>query len=331
MTPNSSSATAKLHSYRSVEAFIVDRSADWAELGGMLDAVKNKRVSALGGPWIARFADLYRSASADLAVAQLRFPRNPIVIELNTLAAQAHNALYAAPTRFWTRFATFFAAGFPRVIRSNARFVWAGTGVFVAAMFLGWLWFALDPNAALDSFGLTGGQFNEAEVPLTTPSESLVSFVEIGLNNIRVAFLAFAFGVLGCVGTLFLLVFNGLMLGVFGAQAFEIGQGADFMALVTPHGVVELTIIVLAGAAGMRIGWAVISPGRRRRGLAVAAAGRDAVRILVGTMPLFVLAALVEGFITTAGWSVFVNVVFGWGFGLIVWGYLAFAGRRQPS
>ncbi len=293
----------------------------------MLAKLKGRRVSKLGAEGLLRFAELYRATTADLAVARLRYPRSGIVGDLNKTVAQAHNALYTEPHRSWQRLWRLMRAGFPQAVRRNKAFVGVGAALFVAAALGGVLWFVFSPDSAKDAFGLHGG-FNKAEVPLSTPGESVVSFFQIAVNNIQVAFVAFALGVFGCLGAGFVLVTNGLLVGAFGGVAFSTGHGGDFLALIVPHGLVELTVIILAGSAGVRIGWAIIAPGRRRRSLAIVAAGKEAIRILVGTVPFFILAAIVEGFVTTAGWPVAINVAIGVFFAAGFWAYLAFAGRQ---
>ena len=197
----------------------------------------------------------------------------------------------------------------------------------------GWAWYSLAPAGATNALfpGIDANELNRAGEPIQPLSAGPVQAVAITVNNVKVAFLAFAFGVLGCVGSGFLLVFNGLLFGGLSAFAFSHGRGVDLLALVVPHGVVELSVIVLAGAAGVQVGWAMIAPGRLRRARALTLAGREAVRVLAGTVPWFVLAGLVEGFLTPAGLPAAVNILFGLALGVAFWVYLACAGRRGET
>jgi uncharacterized membrane protein SpoIIM required for sporulation len=117
-------------------------------------------------------------------------------------------------------------------------------------------------------------------------------------NNIGVALKAFAFGTLGGFPTLCLLFYNGLPLGGLAMQQHQHGRDLLFWSLILPHGIIELSAIIIAGGAGMLIGWAVIAPGRRTRRDAVTIAGRDALRLMLGTVPLFIVAGFTESFVT---------------------------------
>src|SRR5207245_8654013 len=120
-------------------------------------------------------------------------------------------------------------------------------------------------------------------------------------NNIQVSFLAFAGGIAAGLGTVCVLLFNGAIVGAVAGVAFRGGGGGSFLELVVPHGVLELSVIVVSAAAGLGMGRAVIDPGRRSRRAALAEEAREAVEIVLGTAPWFVLAGLVEGFVTPSG------------------------------
>ncbi len=115
------------------------------------------------------------------------------------------------------------------------------------------------------------------------------------------AFLAFALGVTLCIGTLVVLVQNALLLGVLAGAFQAVGNGGRFWALVLPHGILELTAICIAAGAGLRMGWALIDPGDRPRSVALREETSEAVVVVVGVIPAFVVAAIVEGFVTGSG------------------------------
>jgi len=128
------------------------------------------------------------------------------------------------------------------------------------------------------------------------PAPSLSAYIL--LNNVLVAFFAFALGITLCVGTIVVLIRNALMLGLLAGSFQVVGNAGSFWALILPHGVLELTAICIAAGAGLRMGWALIDPGDRPRGRALRDETREAVVVVIGVIPAFVVAAVIEGFMT---------------------------------
>jgi uncharacterized membrane protein SpoIIM required for sporulation len=120
----------------------------------------------------------------------------------------------------------------------------------------------------------------------------------IMVNNIRVSFFCFVLGFVWGVGTIVLLFYNGVILGALAANFFRWQMSLDFWALILPHGIIEISSIIIASAAGLIIGWSLIFPNERSRKEALLENGRDALMLLMGTIPLLILAGLTEGFIT---------------------------------
>jgi uncharacterized membrane protein SpoIIM required for sporulation len=160
---------------------------------------------------------------------------------------------------------------------------------------------------------------------MSADEESSIA-AEIFTNNIRVAFLAFAGGMLLGLGTLYVLLYNGLLLGVVAGLAIGAGNGRPFFELVLAHGVLELSCIAVSGLAGLRIASAIIDPGNRARGDALRSESRAAVEIILGTMFWLVVAGLVEGFLTPAGKGLTTVLIVGFGLGALFWGLVIWRG-----
>jgi uncharacterized membrane protein SpoIIM required for sporulation len=144
--------------------------------------------------------------------------------------------------------------------------------------------------------------------PHIDPASSPMAGSFITQNNIGVAFRAFAGGLpLGLI-TLLILFTNGMMLGSVGVLIARKGQSAGFWPSIAPHGILELTAIMVAGAAGLMLGWALLHPGDLPRGRALAAAAGDAVRLVAGTIPMFIVAGTIEGFVSFSSLPVFVKL-----------------------
>jgi uncharacterized membrane protein SpoIIM required for sporulation len=193
----------------------------------------------------------------------------------------------------------------------------------------GAVWAAGDPGAAL---GLVPGELQAAADPPAEgrdyDSATAAAFsAQVMVNNIQVTLTAFAGGILAGAGTVLALLFNGLILGVVGGLAFGAGNGLAFLRLVSSHGPLELSCIVVGGVAGLRLGWAIIAPGPGRRGPTVVREARNAVELALGTAPWLVLCGVLEGFATGPGIPVGVQLGIGFALFALFWGLVAFRGR----
>jgi uncharacterized membrane protein SpoIIM required for sporulation len=152
---------------------------------------------------------------------------------------------------------------------------------------------------------------------------------QIFTNNIQVTFLAFAGGMLLGLGTLYVIIQNGVLMGAIAGLAIGAGNGRPFFELVVAHGVLELSCIVVAGLAGLRLAAAIIDPGTQTRMNALRTEARAAVEIIIGTMPWLVVAGLVEGFLTPAGKGLTVVLLVGFALGAIFWGLVLWRGAPE--
>ena len=150
-------------------------------------------------------------------------------------------------------------------------------------------------------------------------------------NNIRVSFLAFAGGIAAGLITALVLIFNGVLLGTVAGLAVGAGNGESFFELVTAHGVLELSCIVVTAAAGLRLGWALVEPGYASRVASVVAEARRAVAIVLGTVPWLVVAGLVEGFITPRGFGLTAVVTVGFALAIVYWLLVLTVGRGAEA
>ena len=307
-----------------------ERGADWSELDRLL-AEAGGRPERLGPSGVLRLGGLYRAASADLAVARRHLPGDPVVARLEQLVARGRQAVYvdeakrASPLRF-------LATDYWRLVRQR----WIAVAIAAALLFvpaiLAAIWAVTDPGAAL---GLVPEEFRGAVEPVgdtgMTAEETAAFSSTVLTNNIQVTFTAFAAGLLFGLGTAFVVGYNGLILGVIAGGAIDAGNGVEFLEFVFAHGVIELSCIVVTAAAGMRMGWALIDPGPRRRGAALAAEARDAVGIVLGTVPWVILAGFIEGFATRSGFGLWPGIVLGLAVGGAYWALVVLRGRATTA
>lgn len=319
-----------------VDELIKSRKADWEALIRLLDRSQN-RVSQLSPEDIKALGRLYRAVTSDLALAQRDFPDQRVTQYLNQLVARAHAVVYRSEPMAYRRIRHFITAGYPRAFRQALPFMLVAVLLFIIPALAAGLSTLWNPESARwllpaqyqDLIPMIERQELWTEIPV---GERPYASSFIMQNNIRVAILAFGSGVLAGVMTVWLLVLNGLVLGGVTGLTAHYGVGFDLWTFVIGHGVVELSVICIAGGTGLMLGWAVLQPGLLRRRDALVLAGQKAVRLVAGCVPLLVLAGLIEGFISpneSLAWPV--KWAIGLGSGALLYTYLFFAGRAKPS
>jgi uncharacterized membrane protein SpoIIM required for sporulation len=154
---------------------------------------------------------------------------------------------------------------------------------------------------------------------------------QILTNNIQVSFVAFAGGILAGVGTTLVLLYNGALIGGVAGLTVEAGRMGPFLSLVAPHGVLELSVIAVSGAAGFTVGWALVDPGRRSRRVALGLGARRGAEIVLGTMPWFVVAGVVEGFVTPTSLPLAGAIAVGLLVAAPYWVLVFWRGRPEPA
>jgi uncharacterized membrane protein SpoIIM required for sporulation len=313
------------------DRFIAERQGTWNLLDAAL-AQSKSRPWTLGVKGARDTGALYRAAAADLAIARRLYPGDPLTARLEDLVLRGRQAVYSAgvekmsvwrfmSTTFWQRIAE--RPVFPLI---------AFVLVFGSAG-LAMLWGATDPGAAS---GLVPGDFINGAAPpkgsqgLSTADSAAFSSM-LFTNNIKVTFLAFGAGFLFCIGGAFLLIYNGVILGAVFGLAAAAGNLGIVAQLVAAHGILEISCIVVSGGAGMRMGWALVAPGPLTRLQSLAKEARPAFEVILGCMPCLVIAGLVEGYISPAGWGPMGVCLVGFGLGGIFWGLVFTRGRSAAK
>jgi uncharacterized membrane protein SpoIIM required for sporulation len=304
--------------------FVADRSADWEELERLL-AAKRTRESTL------RLGALYRAAAADLGLARRAFPGDPLTARLDALVLKGRQAVYANESRR-ASVAEFLTTGYWQRLRERPGLLAISAVLLLVPAVLAYIWGLHAPG---DAIGVVPGAFrNRGGDPVAgslSVSDEAGFAGEIFTNNIRVTFAAVAAGITLGLGSAALAIYNGVLLGALGGISQHDGSGERFIALVTGHGVLELSCIIVSVMAGLRIGWAIVEPGRRTRLDSLRAEARPAVEIVLGTMPWLVLAGLIEGFFTGSAPSLIPAVVVGVTFGGLFWALVWLRGGPATS
>jgi uncharacterized membrane protein SpoIIM required for sporulation len=284
--------------------------SEWQELERLLGQLRGhgkRDAPPVGGE---RVASLYRRACEHLALARARAYPAYVIDRLDTMTADAHQIIYQRKELGLRRLAQLVAYDIPRSVRAHARYVWVATAVFVVpTLVLGVLVYmhpelilsVVDPDTAAE-FESMYSPSSDALGRLRTADTDWAMFGHYIRNNIGVAFQCFAGGIFAGVGSLFFLAFNGAFGGAIGGYLTERGLSETFYSFIVTHAAFELTAIVLSGAAGLRIGHALLAPGRATRRQALVTAAREAIVIIYGVIGLLLIAAAVEAFWSSATW-----------------------------
>jgi uncharacterized membrane protein SpoIIM required for sporulation len=316
-----------------LDEFVQDRAAIWTELEQLVGS-SGDSPARLGSAGVLRLGACYRAVAADLAFARRRFPSDPLVGRLERLTERGRHAVYNT-TRSHNTVRAFASRGYWRRVRERPGLLLIAVVCLAVPTLLTGYWAWRDPGPAT---GLVPSAYQSVTAPRPAGQDLGVSVDEqsdlaaqIFTNNIQVTFLAFAGGILLGLGTLYVLIQNGLLLGAVAGLAIGAGNGRAFFDLVVAHGVLELSCIAVAGAAGLRLASAIVDPGTRTRLDALRTEARAAVEIVLGTAVWLVVAGLVEGFLTPAGKGLTVVLIVGLGLGTLYWTLVFWRGAPERA
>jgi uncharacterized membrane protein SpoIIM required for sporulation len=312
-----------------LDAFIATRSERWAQLEAMLSRSRRGRLRDIPAADLEHFGSLYRLAAGDLAIARRDFPLDNIATYLNDLCARAHPMLYRSAPARPRDLALWFATGIPRAFRARRRYILVSLGIMAAAAAAGWLAVDLRPDLRASLVPQSGfDQLARGQVN-TLPNAPLLGTVII-TNNIKVAAVCFLGGALAGIPTALILAANGWMLGTIAEAVHQGGYDLAFWSLIVPHGVLELSIIVIAGAAGLYVGDALLRPGLLGRGEAFSRAARSSLGLAAGSASLLIVSGIVEAYVSPSALPAWFKLLFGAAIGSALYGWLLLTGR-QPA
>ncbi|MBN2006091.1 MAG: stage II sporulation protein M [Anaerolineae bacterium] len=317
--------------------FYESRQEDWKQLTHLLNRCQSE-IRQLSPEELDTLGRLYRLATSDLALAQRDFPTHKVTLYLNQLVARAHATIYRGEPLAYNRLLRFITEGYPRLYRRTFPYILVAILLFMIPALVIGVAMTVNPDSARWLLPADAQRL----IPIMENDELWTE--DIGIedrpyvssfvmqNNIQVAFLAFGSGMLFGVGSVYVMIFNGQLLGGIMGLAFHYNLGFELCTFVIGHGVVELSVIMMAGGSGLMLGWALLHPGLLRRRDALNQAAQEAVRLLVGCVPLLVVAGLIEGFISpndSLPWPV--KWAVGLGSGILLYGYLLLGGRGKKK
>jgi uncharacterized membrane protein SpoIIM required for sporulation len=320
--------------------FRQEREASWRALEALVDRVQRSGLQSLSAEELARLPVLYRAALSSLSVARAIALDAALLAYLNALAARAHVVLHGGREPFAPAFRRFWARTFPRAVRSLA---WhTVVAVLLTALGAGVAWreLARDPARFSDFVppayaqgrgpDASDGDLRQVLQSKETPRSALIHFSSfLFTHNATIGLASLGLGFAAGAPTAYLVLTNGLILGAFGWLYGGRGMAAEFWAWTLPHGVTEFWALLLCAAAGLRMGQALVFPGRASRLASLRRAGDVGGVVALGAVAMFLVAGLIEGvFRQSVGdvgirWTVAASTFALWSL------YFSFAGRGR--
>ncbi|MGB3125124.1 MAG: stage II sporulation protein M [Pseudomonas sp.] len=313
--------------------------AEWQAFAEQLKQLEQGKAKAAG---MAEFPHHYRHLCQHLALAQERGYSSYLVDPLQQLALRGHQQLYRHRSQLGANVLSFVLAGFPRLVREQWRFVLIASVLFFGSLvgiallvylFPDLIYSIISPQQVAEMQSMYDPDASRlGRAAERASSEDWMMFGYYVMHNIGIAFQTFAAGLLFGLGSVFFLIFNGLIIGAVSGHLTEIGYGQTFWSFVIGHGAFELSAIALAGAAGLQLGWALIAPGQLARSESLGLAARKSVQMLCGVMIFLLIAAFIEAYwSSTTALAPWVKYSVGTALWLLVATYLIFAGRTRHA
>ncbi|MBV9284386.1 MAG: stage II sporulation protein M [Acidimicrobiia bacterium] len=282
-----------------VDTFLTTNQSSWDRLSSLVGRA-GRRVHRLSPSELEELVSLYERTATQLSYARTTYRDPALTATLSSLVARAGAVVYGSRPRTLRALSQFFAVTFPAAVWYSRRFVLASAALLLVPAFVVGLWIANSPRAveATGPKAVREAYVNQdfEQYYRSAPASEFASHVFT--NNVQVSIYAFAAGIAFCLPTAFILMFNGAGVGVAGGLFASVGQQGKFWGLILPHGLLELSAVIIAGGAGLRLGWTLIDPGDRTRRDALADEGRRALAIVAGLVVVFLAAGTIEGFVT---------------------------------
>jgi uncharacterized membrane protein SpoIIM required for sporulation len=308
----------------------------WADYERLVDGLEKGRHDPETGTLPRRFREL----CADLSLAEHRLYGSRLTERLNELVIRGYERIHRPPRDGLRAVAHFVRAGFPQAVRRDWRLFWLCSAAFWLPFFammlssmheIRWIQSVLGAYGMESMEKMYGGEEEQLSHLREEYGSNFMMFCFYIYNNVAIDFRIFAGGILAGVGTLFFLFYNGIYLGAAAGYVNHACNPSSFWSFVSGHSSYELLGMVVSGMAGMRIGLAILRPGRLPRSRALVEASKKALPLIYGAAMLTTLAAVVEGFWSAQRipyeWKYTVGIA-GW---ILCTAYILLAGRREGN
>jgi uncharacterized membrane protein SpoIIM required for sporulation len=276
---------------------------------------------------------LYRQTASDLATVREDVTSNQLSFYLNQLLGRAHNLIYMGHKQKISGLVRFYTETFPQVFRETFWQTFLAFLIFTVTGIATWAVTIHDPAFA---HRMLGPQMMETIEKRQMWTQSIVTIKPLAAsgimtNNLAVCFTAFAMGITAGIGTIYMMFTNGLLIGVIGAATWQAGMALQLWSFVGAHGALELPAIFISGGAGLEIARGMLFPGLLPRRESLALAGGRAARLMIGIIPMLVVAGVIEGFVSPSGLAAPLKFLLSAVLFTALTTYLARVGRPEPQ
>ena len=246
---------------------------------------------------------MYRQTASDLATVREDVTSNQLTFYLNQLLGRAHNLIYMGHKQKISGLVRFYTQTFPRVFRETFPQTFLAFLIFTVTGIATWAVTIHDPAFAHRMLGPEMMATIEKREMWTKSIVTIKPLAASGImtNNLAVCFTTFAMGITAGIGTIYMMFTNGMLIGVIGAATWQAGMALQLWTFVAAHGALELPAIFISGGAGLEIARGMLLPGLLPRRESLALAGGRAARLMIGIVPMLVVAGIIEGFMSPSG------------------------------
>jgi uncharacterized membrane protein SpoIIM required for sporulation len=279
------------------------RKTYWARLEQLVDRSNKGGISALDHRELQELGLLYRQTASDLATVREDVTSNQLTFYLNQLLGRAHNLIYMGHKQKISGLVRFYTQTFPRVFRETFPQTFLAFLIFTVTGIATWAVTIHDPAFAHRMLGPEMMATIEKREMWTKSIVTIKPLAASGImtNNLAVCFTTFAMGITAGIGTIYMMFTNGMLIGVIGAATWHAGMALQLWTFVAAHGALELPAIFISGGAGLEIARGMLFPGLLPRRESLALAGGRAARLMIGIVPMLVVAGIIEGFVSPSG------------------------------
>ena len=308
-----------------VDAFVLAHRPTWDRLEVLV-----KRRRRLTGAEVDELVDLYQRVSTHLSMVRTVSTDSVLIGRLSGLVAQARSAVTGAHAPLWSEFVRFWTVSFPVIAYRSWRW-WLGTAVaffFVTVLIAVWVSGNSEVQATIGTPSEIDKLVNNDVASYYSENPAGSFALEVWVNNSWIVLQCIGSAILLGIPIPYVLFQNAANLGVLAGLMFNADKADIFLGLLAPHGLLELTAVFLAAAAGMRLGWSVVSPGNRPRGQVLAEQGRAVVAVAIGLVGVLLVSGLIEALVTPSPLPTFGRIGIGVTAEIAFLAYVVHFGRK---